>query len=116
MPKNIQLRSNNHFYSAAEINQFIQFLTSGTPISDKYLEQYQFAERARQFTVNNRKLYYNSREVIATEDVNNILTKLYAKAATRINGRDQLFKTLAEKYYGVTKTVISAFLNRQELH
>ena len=122
MPKNIQsnlrvnIRSNNHSYSAAEINQFIQFLTSSTPISDIYLEQYQFAERSKQFTVTNGKLYCGLREVIAAEDVNVILAKLYANAATRVNGRDRLFKTLAEKYYGITKTAISAFLSRQELH
>jgi len=40
-------------------------LTSGTPISDKYLEQYQFAERARQFTVNNVPLKSRTSTVVA---------------------------------------------------
>ena len=84
----VNMRSNNHSYTTVEINQFIRFLVSSTPISDKYLEQYQFAERSKQFTVTNGKLHYNSREVIAAEDVNNILAKLYAKAATCVNGRD----------------------------
>ncbi len=112
-------RSNNHSYTEAEINQFIKYLTDGTPVSTNYLEQYQFAERAKQFRVdqsNVGKLYYGTREVIAAENVTALLAKLYAKASTRINGRDRLFKTLAEKYYGITKTAISAFLNRQELH
>lgn len=81
-----------------------------------YLQQYQFRELANKFTLRGKRLYYQNREVIAAEDVNNILTRLYSNVNTRITGRDRLYKTLAETYYGITKASVSTFLNSQELN
>ena len=116
------LRDNNHSYNRAQIEEIIQWVTNHTlpATADTYLKQYRFKSQAAEFTVrkinNLDSLFYQNRQVIASEDVADLLTKTYSKASTRINGRDRLFKTLAVKYYGVTKTAVSRFLNAQELH
>lgn len=122
-------RDNNKSYTRANIAAIIDFHKNSSRPPGTYTQQYHFQELARRFILRGDKLYWAGqstrgaaltsdalREVIAREDVVPLLTRLYQDPRTRVNGRDRLFKTLADKYYGITKVDVSAFLNTQELH
>lgn len=65
------------------------------------------------FTAKDQKLLYKEKPVVAAEDADTVLQRLYNDPSTTCNGRDRFFHRVQTLYAGVSKTYIMNFLKLQ---
>jgi transposase InsO family protein len=58
-------------------------------------------------------LLYGDKQVVAREDVDAVLTRLYDDPSTKATGRDQLFDRVKERYIGISRRAVMRFLKNQ---
>lgn len=66
------------------------------------------------WTFSGDKLYYYEQQVIAREDVHNLLLNLYNDPKF-IGGRDSIYGKIKNEYWGISQQDIQTFLNNQEV-
>jgi transposase InsO family protein len=58
-------------------------------------------------------LFYGDRRVVAREDVDAVLTRLYDDPSTKATGRDQLYDKVKDRYVGISRRAVMRFLKNQ---
>jgi hypothetical protein len=59
-------------------------------------------------------LYYQAKEVVAKENVSDLLKQLYKDISYFGNGRDSFYSKISADYYGITKEDVQEFLRNQK--
>lgn len=79
-------------------------------------DKWKFRSVAARYDLIDGKLMRESRPLIAEEDINETLQKLYNDPATFCNGRDRFYARVATTYSGITKADVASFLKAQYTH
>jgi transposase InsO family protein len=58
-------------------------------------------------------LLYGDKQVVAREDVDAVLTRLYNDPSTKATGRDQLYDKVKDRYIGISRRRVMTFLRNQ---
>lgn len=64
----------------------------------------------------NFEIYYNDRQVIPYEDINQLLVKLWVNPYYGGTGIARFYERINTMYYGITKSVVTQFLNSLEAY
>lgn len=96
------------------INKILAYKTDGTvpPGSDSARRRW-IAHYNEELSVENGKLYLNKKPVVAAEDADTVLKKLYDDPSTTCNGRDRFYHRVQELYAGISKIAVMSFLKNQ---
>jgi transposase InsO family protein len=72
------------------------------------------ATKARKLIIKDSRLYLGERELVPSEQRNEVLNRIYNDPATGLSGRDKLFYRIKQLYAGISRRDIAAFLSAQE--
>lgn len=104
-------------YPRVLIAAIIAYKTAGTiPLVSESARRRWIAHYDARYTIADGKLMFNGRPVIAMEDIDTELNKLYDNPETMCNGRDRLHQRVMALYAGIPQTRVMEYLKGQEVY
>jgi transposase InsO family protein len=105
---------NRFTFEKEEVEKAIKFIQNGQLPDYEGSRLYRFKQKYQDCKVVDGNLFKEDKEIITSDKINDVLTKLYYDAATTVNGRDRLYQKVSEKYIGISRRKVQEFLRNQE--
>lgn len=96
-------------------NNILEFKRSGKLPEGSRYAKYRFARHYNNYNLSNGNgLMFNNTPVIVLGKVEEVLSKLYKDPKTTSNGKYSFFKSVTDRFHGITFKQVSDFLDKQE--
>jgi hypothetical protein len=96
------------------VDAVIAFIKIGTTLPFYSTKRRKFEELAEHLSYAKMSLWYEDRQIVPQEKVQNVLKKLYQDPSTFSNSRDRFYGQVTQMYIGISRRVVQDFLNNQE--
>lgn len=96
------------------VDAVIAYIKIGTRLPFYHAKRKKFEELAKHLEYGKMSLWYDGKQIVPEERIQNVLTKLYQSPSTFSNSRDRFYGRVIQKFIGISRRVVQDFLSNQE--
>ena len=100
---------NRYKFSLGNLAKAIKFIGGKSPLAPPFAKKFK-----DDLTVKKKKLFYEDKEIVAKEKVDDLLRDILYKKDDTPSGRDSLFHNIKRDYIGISRRAVMEFLRKQK--